>query len=83
MTCDLLCLPGALVDSLGDYKYLFYMCGIILVGCGLFFFIMHYYNYKKLEEEKDKSASVETRTPEEEVELKPSPGDKVAYEADG
>ncbi|XP_024914801.1 monocarboxylate transporter 2-like isoform X3 [Cynoglossus semilaevis] len=66
---------GALVDSLGDYKYLFYMCGIILVGCGLFFFIMHYYNYKKLEEEKDKSASVETRTPEEEeVELKPSPG---------
>ncbi|XP_059189585.1 monocarboxylate transporter 2 [Centropristis striata] len=55
-------LSGALVDRFGDYKYMYYACGVFMLTPGIFFFIMHYYNYKKLDEERSKSATVEMRT---------------------
>lgn len=55
-------LPGALVDTFGDYKYLYYACGALMLGPGIFFFIMHYLNYKRLNNERKKSGGVEMRT---------------------
>ncbi|KAM9758065.1 monocarboxylate transporter 2-like isoform 1-T3 [Menidia menidia] len=43
---------GLLVDVFGDYKYLFFMCGGVIVAGGLFLFVMNVYNYHMLEKEK-------------------------------
>lgn len=64
MTC-LRSLPGALVDAFGDYKYMYYACGVIMLLPGIYFFVMHYYNYKKLDEEQRELPSMSMRTCEE------------------
>ncbi|XP_039971431.1 monocarboxylate transporter 2-like isoform X2 [Xiphias gladius] len=43
---------GLLVDIFGDYKYLFFLCGSVIVAGGLFLFVMNIYNYHMLEKEK-------------------------------
>lgn len=43
---------GLLVDIFNDYKYLFFMCGAVIVTGGLFLFVMNIYNYHMLEKEK-------------------------------
>ncbi|GAA6222313.1 monocarboxylate transporter 2-like [Lates japonicus] len=43
---------GLLVDIYGDYKYLFFMCGSVIVAGGLFLFVMNICNYHMLEKEK-------------------------------
>uniref|UniRef100_A0A3P9M458 Major facilitator superfamily (MFS) profile domain-containing protein n=1 Tax=Oryzias latipes TaxID=8090 RepID=A0A3P9M458_ORYLA len=43
---------GLLVDLYGDYKYLFYMCGAVIMSGGLFLIIMNIYHYHMLEKEK-------------------------------
>ncbi|XP_044022119.1 monocarboxylate transporter 2-like [Siniperca chuatsi] len=43
---------GLLVDIFGDYKYLFFMCGSVIMTGGLFLFVMNIYNYHMLEKEK-------------------------------
>lgn len=73
---------GAMVDVFGDYKYMYYACGVMMLVPGIFFFIMHYYNYKKLDEERRQSAAVEMRTCEEAVQLKMSQDDKAAHETE-
>ncbi|XP_003963548.2 monocarboxylate transporter 2 [Takifugu rubripes] len=55
-------IAGALVDTFGDYKYMYYACGVIMLVPGIFFFIMHYYNYKKLDEEQRALPPVSMRT---------------------
>lgn len=50
---------------------------------GIFFFIMNYYNYKKLDEEQRQREAVDMRTCEEAVQLKMSQDDKTAHETDG
>ncbi|XP_047665976.1 monocarboxylate transporter 2-like [Tachysurus fulvidraco] len=40
-------IAGALVDMFGDYSYMFYMCGAVLLTAGLFLFAMNYYNYRR------------------------------------
>ncbi|XP_054631122.1 monocarboxylate transporter 2-like [Dunckerocampus dactyliophorus] len=57
-------LSGTLVDIFGDYKYMFYACGVFMLVPGIFFFIMHYYNYKRLDEEQRRRLAVEMRTSE-------------------
>ncbi|XP_041417708.1 monocarboxylate transporter 2 [Xenopus laevis] len=48
---------GAIVDAFGDYRYMYYECGVIMVLAGLFLFVMNYYNYRMLEkEEKERQA---------------------------
>ncbi|KAE8612583.1 hypothetical protein XENTR_v10012903 [Xenopus tropicalis] len=60
---------GAIVDAFGDYKYMYFECGAIMVLAGLFLFVMNYYNYRMLEkEEKEKQAK--------EMEMKESSGCK-------
>ncbi|KAI3356876.1 hypothetical protein L3Q82_003524 [Scortum barcoo] len=76
-------LSGALVDIFRDYKYMYYACGVFMLLPGIFFFIMHYYNYKKLDEEWRQSVTVEMRTCEETVRLKMKQDDKTAHETDG
>ncbi|XP_071333019.1 monocarboxylate transporter 2-like isoform X1 [Trachinotus anak] len=76
-------ISGALVDVFGDYKYMYYACGVFMLAPGIFFFIMHYYNYKRLDEEQRQTVALEMRTSEEAVELKMSPDDKIAHETDG
>lgn len=44
---------------------------------GIFFFIMHYFNYKRLDEEKRQSMAAEMRTCEETVQLKMSQDEKA------
>ncbi|KAM3872054.1 monocarboxylate transporter 2-like [Diretmus argenteus] len=51
-------ISGALVDIFNDYKYMYYACGVVMLVSGIFFFIMNYYNYKKLEEEERERQSV-------------------------
>lgn len=58
-------LSGALVDAFGDYKYMYYACGVIMLVPGIYFFIMHYFNYKKLDDEQRQAAAVSMRTCEE------------------
>ncbi|CAL9703375.1 unnamed protein product [Knipowitschia caucasica] len=61
-------MSGALVDVFGDYKYMYYVCGVFMLVPGIYFFVMHYYNYRKLEEERHRAA-VEMRTAEDTVHL--------------
>lgn len=64
--CVCVCsLSGALVDTFGDYKYMYYACGVIMLLPGIYFFIMHYFNYKKLDEEQRQASKVSMRTCEE------------------
>lgn len=73
-------ISGALVDIFGDYKYMYYACGVFMLVPGIFFFIMHYYNYKKLEEEHRQNVAVEMRTSEETVQLSMVQDDKSTTE---
>uniref|UniRef100_A0A672Y9G3 Monocarboxylate transporter 2-like n=1 Tax=Sphaeramia orbicularis TaxID=375764 RepID=A0A672Y9G3_9TELE len=50
-------ISGALVDAYGDYKYMYYACGVFMLAPGIFLFVMHYFNYKKLEEEQRQSVA--------------------------
>ncbi|XP_075951817.1 monocarboxylate transporter 2-like [Anarhichas minor] len=43
---------GLLLDVFDDYKYLFFMCGSVIVAGGVFIFVMNIYNYHMLEKEK-------------------------------
>ncbi|XP_041080700.1 monocarboxylate transporter 2-like isoform X2 [Polyodon spathula] len=45
-------LGGALVDAFDDYKYMYYVCGAVMLFAGLFLFIMNFYNYRMLEKEE-------------------------------
>lgn len=40
------------MDTFGDYKYLYLMCGSVMVFAGLFLFVMNIYNYRMLERER-------------------------------
>lgn len=40
------------MDIFGDYKYLFIMCGSVMVTAGLFLFVMNVYNYHMLDRER-------------------------------
>lgn len=71
-----------MVDVFGDYKHMYYACGVMMLVPGIFFFIMHYYNYKKVAEEQNKAAAVELRTCEEAVQLKTSQEEKVTHETE-
>uniref|UniRef100_A0A8C7E9K8 Monocarboxylate transporter 2-like n=1 Tax=Nothoprocta perdicaria TaxID=30464 RepID=A0A8C7E9K8_NOTPE len=51
---------GTLIDTFGDYKYMFIKCGAVMVLAGTFLFIMNYYNYHMLaKEEKERKAKEE------------------------
>ncbi|XP_051644764.1 monocarboxylate transporter 2-like isoform X1 [Manacus candei] len=51
---------GTLIDTFGDYKYMFIKCGAVMVLAGTFLFIMNYYNYCMLaKEEKEKKTKEE------------------------
>ncbi|XP_074499746.1 monocarboxylate transporter 2-like isoform X1 [Sebastes fasciatus] len=76
-------MSGLLVDILGDYKYMYYACGVFMLVPGIYFFFMHYYNYKKLDEERRQGVAAEMRTCEEAVQLKTSQDGKTAHETDG
>ncbi|XP_061730928.1 monocarboxylate transporter 2-like isoform X2 [Nerophis ophidion] len=43
---------GFLVDIFEDYKYLFFMCGAVIVTGGLFLFVMNFYNYHMIEKQR-------------------------------
>ncbi|XP_066554115.1 monocarboxylate transporter 2 [Amia ocellicauda] len=43
---------GALVDIFGDYKYMYYVCGAVMLVSGIFLFIMNFYNYRMLDKEE-------------------------------
>ncbi|KAJ8369586.1 hypothetical protein SKAU_G00096140 [Synaphobranchus kaupii] len=45
-------IAGALVDMFMDYKYMYYVCGVMMLAAGIFLFIMNFYNYRLLEQEE-------------------------------
>ncbi|NXN96823.1 MOT2 protein, partial [Rhinopomastus cyanomelas] len=54
---------GTLIDTFGDYKYMFIKCGAVMVLAGTFLFIMNYYNYHMLaKEEKERKSKEEDPT---------------------
>ncbi|XP_060898317.1 monocarboxylate transporter 2-like [Labrus mixtus] len=58
---------GLLVDIYGDYRYLFFMCGSVILTGGIFLFVMNIYNYHMLEKEKQNQVRAS------EVEMKQTP----------
>uniref|UniRef100_A0A3Q3G6P3 Major facilitator superfamily (MFS) profile domain-containing protein n=1 Tax=Labrus bergylta TaxID=56723 RepID=A0A3Q3G6P3_9LABR len=56
-----------LVDIYGDYRYLFFMCGSVILTGGIFLFVMNIYNYHMLEKEKQNQVRAS------EVEMKQTP----------
>ncbi|KAM7423127.1 hypothetical protein PAMA_010923 [Pampus argenteus] len=66
---------GLLVDVYNDYKYLFFMCGTVIVAGGLFLFVMNIYNYHMLEKEnaaknrKEKSQKLREPEPDEHLSI--------------
>ncbi|CAJ1051436.1 monocarboxylate transporter 2-like [Xyrichtys novacula] len=61
---------GLLVDVYHDYKYLFLMCGSVILTGGLFLFVMNIYNYHMLDKERQK----QVRASEVEMKLTPQAG---------
>ncbi|XP_069823013.1 monocarboxylate transporter 2-like [Dendropsophus ebraccatus] len=57
---------GAIVDTFGDYKYMFFECGGIMVFAGLFLFVGNFYNYRMLKKE----AELENRDQKKDIEMK-------------
>ncbi|XP_048813244.1 monocarboxylate transporter 2-like isoform X3 [Lagopus muta] len=53
---------GTLIDTFGDYKYMFIKCGAVMVLAGTFLFIMNYYNYRMLAKEEKKRKEKEEDT---------------------
>lgn len=56
---------------------MYYACGVFMLVPGIFFFIMHYFNYKRLDEVRRQSVAAEMRTCEEAVQLKMSQDEKA------
>ncbi|XP_037334202.1 monocarboxylate transporter 2-like [Pungitius pungitius] len=75
-------ISGALVDIYGEYKSMYYACGVFMLVPGIFFFIMHFFNYKRLDEEKKQSVAVDMRTCEEQLKPQMSQDGGRAHEAD-
>ncbi|KAL6464373.1 hypothetical protein MHYP_G00266900 [Metynnis hypsauchen] len=74
-------IAGALVDMFGDYSYMFYMCGAVMLTAGLFLFIMNYFNYRRLDQAKrvqENSVELEERRGQCEVQQ----SDRVVEECD-
>ncbi|CAI9541760.1 unnamed protein product, partial [Staurois parvus] len=61
---------GAIVDVLGDYKYMFLECGAIMVFAGVFLLVGNFYNYRLLRKE----AKAEKNEQNKELEIKESVG---------
>lgn len=64
------------MDIFGDYKYLFIMCGSVILLGGLFLFIMNIYNYHMLKREetaKGKEQNQKTTENQDQVEMKQAP----------
>uniref|UniRef100_A0A8C2X973 Major facilitator superfamily (MFS) profile domain-containing protein n=2 Tax=Cyclopterus lumpus TaxID=8103 RepID=A0A8C2X973_CYCLU len=53
---------GYLVDIYKDYKYLFFMCGGVVVTGGLFLLVMNIYYYHMLEKEKPAAVREQNQT---------------------
>ncbi|XP_040009965.1 monocarboxylate transporter 2-like [Xiphias gladius] len=70
-------ISGALVDIFGEYKYMYYACGVFTLLPGIFFFIMNHYNYKILDKERRQRVAVQMTTSEEAVAIKMSQDDKT------
>ncbi|XP_026163463.1 monocarboxylate transporter 2-like [Mastacembelus armatus] len=70
---------GLLVDIFHDYKYLFFMCGSVILTGGLFLFIMNIYNYHMLEKEnrvkdrEENQRNTEDQVSVSEAEMKQTP----------
>ncbi|XP_053303455.1 monocarboxylate transporter 2 [Pleuronectes platessa] len=56
---------GLLRDICGDYKYLFFMCGSVIVAGGLFLFVTNIYNYHMLDKEKTEKDREQKENPSE------------------
>lgn len=50
--CLLFFLAGFLVDVFQDYKYIFFMCGTVILIGGVFLLVMNIYNYHQLQTEE-------------------------------
>ncbi|XP_008412930.1 monocarboxylate transporter 2-like [Poecilia reticulata] len=57
-------------------RTMYYACGALMLVPSVFLFIMHYYNYKKLDEDCRQTVKVEIRTSEETVKLKINQNEK-------
>lgn len=61
---------GAIVDSFGEYKYMFFECGAIMVFAGIFLFVGNFYNYRMLRKE----AELENQDQKKDIEMKDGAG---------
>lgn len=56
---------------------MYYACGVFMLVPGIFLFIMHYYNYKKMTEEQKQRDLVEIRMFDEALNLRMNQEDKT------
>ncbi|XP_008103608.1 monocarboxylate transporter 2 isoform X1 [Anolis carolinensis] len=68
---------GTLIDTFGDYKYMFIKCGSVMVLAGIFLFIMNYYNYRMLAKEEKARRKHEAEKKDDEAVRTPTlPGEE-------
>ncbi|XP_077386661.1 monocarboxylate transporter 2-like [Festucalex cinctus] len=60
---------GSLVDKFGDYKYLFFLCGAVIVSGGIFLFVMNIYNYHMLEKKRGAQPNPNNKAGQDQAEM--------------
>ncbi|XP_061902960.1 monocarboxylate transporter 2-like isoform X3 [Entelurus aequoreus] len=60
---------GFLLDVFDDYKYLFLMCGAVIVTGGLFLFVMNFYNYHMLEKQRRRQLNPKNHNDQDQAEM--------------
>ncbi|XP_037107603.1 monocarboxylate transporter 2-like [Syngnathus acus] len=60
---------GLLVDKFEDYKYLFFLCGAVIVTGGIFLFVMNIYNYRMLEKERRRQPNANHTVGQDQAEM--------------
>lgn len=71
------CLPGKLVDVTGNYKYMYFCCGVVVIFASIWLFIGNFINYRLLEKERKEAEMykpAETEDPDRDCDAKEADG---------
>ncbi|XP_049327399.1 monocarboxylate transporter 2 [Astyanax mexicanus] len=75
-------IAGALVDMFGDYSYMFYLCGAVMLTAGLFLFIMNFFNYRRMDRRAKRAQEKSLELRETTGQCRVRQGDLVVEEED-
>ncbi|XP_076152748.1 monocarboxylate transporter 2 [Alosa pseudoharengus] len=76
-------LAGKLVDVTGNYKYMYFCCGVVVIFASIWLFIGNFINYRLLEKERKEAEMynrAETEDPDRDHDAKEADGNATASE---